>query len=357
MSRAEQSRAEQSRAEQSRAERIDWIDFGKGLTVLMVVLGHVVLGLFESNRFETSETNLLFITQILYLYHIPVFFALSGFFFKPISDGSHLWTYIKQKTIALGIPYLFYSIIQFTLQTIGGASVRNAASLSDLFNIYQTPLGVSWYLYVLWWLYLVLGILSLWIKKSKHWMLVAVVAFILAMFFPVKIYIVQKLLLWTFFFIIGYWLRQSGLYNMLEKNWKSVTVVSLAVIGVFMVFWQMSNPEFYISYDTPGAWGLIFPVSVFLAFAVYPILNQFDSIGNYFRKIGKDSIVIYLLHAPIVSVTRIILLKLGIDNVIIHVVIGLLAGWYGSLLGLYLMNRIPYCDFVFYPLKYIKKQK
>ena len=187
-------------------------------------------------------------------------------------------------------------------------------------------------------------------------MLVVIVAFILAMFFPVKVYIVQKLLLWAFFFILGYWLRQSGLYKILEEKWKVVSVVSIAIISVFMVFWQMSNPEFYISYDTPGAWGLIFPLSVFLAFAVYPILNKFDSIGNYFRKIGKDSIVIYLLHAPIVSVTRIILLKLGVDNVIIHVVIGLLAGWYGSLLGLYLMKRIPYCDFVFYPLKYLKKK-
>lgn len=89
-------------------------------------------------------------------------------------------------------------------------------------------------------------------KKAEHWMLIAVVAFILAMVFPVRIYIVQKLLLWTFFFIIGYWLRQSGLYKLLEKNWKGVTVVSLAVIGVFMVFWQLSNPAFYISYDTPG---------------------------------------------------------------------------------------------------------
>lgn len=345
-----------SRAEQSRAERIEWIDFGKGITVLMVVLGHVLLGLFESNRFEASETILLFVTQILYLYHIPVFFALSGFFFKPISNTSHLWTYIKQKTIALGIPYLFYSIIQFALQSIGGASVRNAASLSDLFNIYQTPLGVSWYLYVLWWLYLVLGILSLWIKKVKHWMLVAIVAFCIAIFLPIEIYIVQKLLLWAFFFILGYWLRQSGIYKILEEKWEVVSIVSIAIISVFMVFWQMSNPEFYISYDTPGSWGLIFPVSVFVAFAVYPVMSQLDGIGNYFRGIGKDSIVIYLLHAPIVSVTRIILLKLGIDNVVLHILLGLAVGWYGSVLALYLMKRVPYCDFVFYPLKYLKKK-
>ena len=53
--------------------RIEWIDFGKGLTVLMVVFGHVVLGLFESKRFEDNNQWLLFVTQIFYLFHIPVF--------------------------------------------------------------------------------------------------------------------------------------------------------------------------------------------------------------------------------------------------------------------------------------------
>ena len=40
---------------QQNPKRIEWIDFGKGLTVLMVVFGHVVLGLFESKRFEDSN--------------------------------------------------------------------------------------------------------------------------------------------------------------------------------------------------------------------------------------------------------------------------------------------------------------
>lgn len=81
-----------------------------------------------------------------YLFHIPVFYALSGFFFKPVDNLKTFATFVKQKTIILGIPYLFYSIIQFGLQKLGGATVRNAASFWDLLNIYQTPLeypGIS----------------------------------------------------------------------------------------------------------------------------------------------------------------------------------------------------------------------
>lgn len=63
-----------------RADRINWIDFGKGLTVLMVVFGHVVLGLFESNRFESSETALLFIVQVFLSLPHPSLFCIIRIF-------------------------------------------------------------------------------------------------------------------------------------------------------------------------------------------------------------------------------------------------------------------------------------
>ena len=78
-------------------ERIEWIDFGKGLTVLLVVIGHVILGLFESNQFPQDNHQLLFFTQIFYLFHIPVFFALSGYFFKPVENIVQYKDYLFQK--------------------------------------------------------------------------------------------------------------------------------------------------------------------------------------------------------------------------------------------------------------------
>ena len=342
---------------QQNPKRIEWIDFGKGLTVLMVVFGHVVLGLFESKQFEDSNQWLLFVTQVFYLFHIPVFYALSGFFFKPVADLKSYVKFVKQKTIILGIPYLFYSILQFGLQKLGGATVRNAASFWDLLNIYQTPLAVSCYLCVLWWIYLIVAFLSIWIKSYRHLFIISLVAYLLSIFVPTNIYVVQKIFLWTFFFLLGSWIRHSGVGTFLTNRWKSISCVTLVAITVFLTYWQLSAPTFYISYDRPGLNGLIFPFSVILAMASYPILNTVKGFGEYFREMGKDSLVIYLLHAPIVSVTRITLLKLGVGNVFLHVILGLLIGWFGSIIILYVAKKIPYGDFVFYPMKYLKKQK
>lgn len=158
--------------------------------------------------------------------------------------------------------------------------------------------------------------------------------------------------------MLGSWLRHSGVGTFLTKRWKLISCVTLVAITVFLIYWQLSGPTFYISYDRPGLNGFIFPVSVILAMASYPILSdKLSRFADYFRKIGKDSLVIYLLHAPIVSVTRIALLKLGVSNIFIHIVMGLLLGWFGSIVILYLSKKIPYADFVFYPMKYLRKVK
>lgn len=65
-----------------KSKRIEWIDFGKGFTILMVVLGHVVLGLFESRKFENSNTVLLFLTQVFLLIPYSCFLRIVRFFLQ-----------------------------------------------------------------------------------------------------------------------------------------------------------------------------------------------------------------------------------------------------------------------------------
>ena len=106
-----------------KSARIEWIDFGKGLTVLMVVFGHVVLGLFESKRFEDNNQWLLFVTQIFYLFHIPVFYALSGFFFKPVANLKTFATFVKQKN-----NYFRNSLFVLFCPTVWSSKIRRSDS-------------------------------------------------------------------------------------------------------------------------------------------------------------------------------------------------------------------------------------
>ncbi|VJE85010.1 putative acetyl transferase [Streptococcus pneumoniae] len=184
-------------------KRINWIDFGKGFAIFSVLVGHVLMGLYESNIFSIANDVLLLLITQIYIFHIPVFFALSGYFFRPVSDMKEFWHYAKKKTIVLGIPYVFYSIIHFCLQKVAGASVRVPTTIFNLLNIYKFPLGVSWYLYTLWSILIVYGLLSVVFKNRKSLLLVSVFAYIFTLFIQTDIFIVQRTLVWGVCFCLG----------------------------------------------------------------------------------------------------------------------------------------------------------
>ncbi|MFC3932042.1 acyltransferase family protein [Streptococcus dentapri] len=335
------------------AKRIQWIDFGKGLTIFLVFLGHVILGLFDSQQFISLNRSLLTIVELLYIFHIPVFFALSGYFFKPLTNLKEFWSFAKKKTVLLGIPYLFYSVIQVVLQQIGGSAVRDPAELGDLLTIYKMPLGVSWYLYVLWAIYLSLGLLSVFIRDKKGLFTLTAIGFVIALLFPIHIYLVQKLLLWSFIFILGSFLRE---FIKESPNWRGASYMILfygVLVVLFMLRWRKLEFIGYTSYDTPDVWGLIFPFSVLFAFTVYPLLAKI-SFASYFIAKGKDSLAIYLLHAPIVSILRIALIAVGVHSLWLHLSIGIVFGWLLVNATVWIFKKVPLLSFFLYPQKILK---
>lgn len=336
-------------------KRIDWIDFGKGFTVLLVLIGHVFLGMFQSNRFVDSNGILLFIIEQLYIFHIPVFFALSGSLFKPIKDFSQYPKYVFKKTVFLGIPYVFYSILHFVLQKVAGSSVRLSTSFTDLINIYKTPLGVSWYLYSLWMIYLVYGLLSILIRNQNYLFLISFISYIYVMVSPFESVQLDKLLLWSFFFMLGNRLINFNFSSIKSFNLKLVILIWLILDIIFMYIWFLSGETHETSYETPGFWALGFVLSAVVGFILYSNAERLpSSIYNYFKKYGKDSLGIYILHAPICSMLRIVMLKLGITSVYVHVVVGIILGWYLSILATNILKKIPYLNIVLIPQKYIK---
>lgn len=100
--------------------RINWIDFGKGFSIFLVLVGHVLLGLYQSEKFPAADNILSLLVAQVYIFHIPVFFALSGYFFKPISDLKEFWQYAKKKTIVFGLPYIFIQLFTLVFKKLRG---------------------------------------------------------------------------------------------------------------------------------------------------------------------------------------------------------------------------------------------
>src|SRR5512140_3521698 len=74
-------------------KRIEYIDIARGIGILLVVLGH--------NDFAAFSP---FFHQVIYSFHIPLFFFLSGYF---INTAISFFEYSRRRFHAVLKPYLF----------------------------------------------------------------------------------------------------------------------------------------------------------------------------------------------------------------------------------------------------------
>lgn len=80
-------------------ERDLTIDITKGITIFLMVWGHSIFGTFAWEK--------------IYLFHMPLFFFISGFFFKNMSFVSYLKKQITKTIISFYLLLDFYSHMEY----------------------------------------------------------------------------------------------------------------------------------------------------------------------------------------------------------------------------------------------------
>lgn len=74
---------------------------------------------------------------------------------------------------------------------------------------------------------------------------------------------------------------------------------------------------------------------------------------NYFSKYGQYSLIIYLIHAPAISVARVLMFKFLTPNVFIAVFTLFFVGWISSLIFVFLYKKFDVIKFIFSPLHFL----
>lgn len=88
----------------NKQHRIEIIDQIKGILIILVIIGHVSL--------EKIENSIL--RETIYFFHMPLFFAITGFFIKETIKDMPISKILKKYKDSILIPYfiafIFYSI-------------------------------------------------------------------------------------------------------------------------------------------------------------------------------------------------------------------------------------------------------
>ncbi len=126
---------------------IDIIFFIKGIAIILVVIGHYYP--------HDSPNYWALLKESLYLFHMPTFFAVSGFLFfkssiKPQTSSGML---LLNKAKRLGIPYISIALLFFGIKYVSQffLNLDHPVSLASFFSVFTSP--VESYMPLLWFMY------------------------------------------------------------------------------------------------------------------------------------------------------------------------------------------------------------
>ena len=100
-------------------ERISWVDHSKALGIVMVVLGH------------TAGLPVLAV-NLIYSFHMPLFFFLSGYLLKESHLQMNLVGFLKRLGRKLLLPYLCFWIISYLYWLTTRSLVLNPAKFANV---------------------------------------------------------------------------------------------------------------------------------------------------------------------------------------------------------------------------------
>ena len=325
--------------------REKWVDDVKVIACILVVLGHFFQSMTKADILPKSDLYKWFNTTIYY-FHVPLFFICSGYLYQKYSKVSSVGSWCKnvtKKALALGVPYATFTTATWVLKKIFSSSVNDQiGGLGDTLLLH--PTAPYWYLYALFFIFLVTPTFS-GVKVAAVGLIAALAAKVFILTGGgYSVYAVSIVLSNEIWFVLG---MSICAFNVQLKG-KRVqgTICGILFIILSIVVYTAEISGSAISFIM----GLLACVAVILMVADYE--NKF---GKYIDFLTKYTMPIFLMHTLFAAPTRSILLKMGVTNAAVHVVLGLSISFAGPIIAAWIMKKTKWLEFFVYPNKFIKR--
>lgn len=314
------------------------IDIFKGILILFVVIGHCPM--INSN-----------IKNIIYWFHMPLFFTLSGYLFKPSKDYKNLLKNFKKYLILYFSYFLIISlfleqdisinkIIRFLYggRVYGGVYwfIPSLILTILLFNIIVSKFSPKKTIIII----LIMGILSnleslFFIPNNTDYY---TWSFIYKMPLNIDVYLLSIV-----YFMIGYYSKE--LINKVKADInKFMLILSISVSISFIYLYINDTFNFYLDMKYSKyenlVLSIIIPILIGYILLTLSVLLKKYHIGNILSILGKRTIPIMYLHIPL---NEYFMNKLSYNSFIIYCLIGIVI----PLIVSYLCSRNNFLNGVF----------
>lgn len=331
----------------SEVKRIDWIDYIKAFTCFLVVLGHLLQSLLKAKIVPIGNINIIeFIIWFIYLFHMPLFIAISGYLYF-VTKKKFSWKNYKEfelkKIINLFVPYIVFYVLYMLLNTIFSDSVNETIGMKGWLGIINKPISPYWFLYALLSIFLIYPLIEKLCKENKYIVFIVFsILKIIAIFIDTNIYFVDSIMSYGIYFSLGTILFDKTKCGKVLILLMSILYVVISIFTYIYVKNSYINKLLNICFAIAGIWIMI---NLFKGDYISKILDSFK----------KYTFQIFLLHTFFSAGTRIVLLKVGITSFLIHLIVGMATGIYLSVIVSIISEKIKFTQVVFYPIKTINE--
>ena len=283
--------AMKTRSVSGSSRRLAWPDIAKGICILAVIAGHMGIG---------------FINQLVFLWHLPVFFLLAGYFLKVRPFGAML----KDKARRLLVPYyltcMAICLIAGLLAMVKGTSVAESvipwakAALYAAGDNWTTPveikgIGAIWFL---WALFIAIMITNHFIERRMGFIIIIAVAVAgwasftyTGVWLPLSI---QAGMLCSLYLLIGYLARKRALVP------DSFHPLLLTGAGIIAALGIQHFKGFWLVHDYMGNGWIDFLFSIAASIMVIAFSSHISHESPLFTRLlifyGRNSLLILCLH-------------------------------------------------------------
>lgn len=281
--------------------RVEWIDIAKGITILLVIVGHTVLGTLRG---------------IIFSFHMPLFFILSCATYNLSANNDEFVQKSEKAAFHLLLPSAGILLIQrfisvsmqfpslstdFLMSTMSNAVNTFIAGSGVDVNVGNTQIsaiGIPWFLMALFGGRTLFDYLHLRLDNNRFFISIA-----LCVYFGIWFGIVQWLpfsfdiaLAIQPFFLFGYWLKKYNMKGMASKIivpslilWSVLLVLSYYIKHSYLELAVRRYPLFPICYVTAVA-GTMF-ISSFSQ-----LISGFKHLSIPLQYLGRHSLVMLWVH-------------------------------------------------------------
>ena len=306
--------------ENSSSTQYEWVNYAKGIGIILVVYGHVARGVFHAGITE-NERLFRLVDTVIYSFHMPLFFFLSGLFFISSLSKRGAKGLVLSKLGTIMYPYILWALIQggiaYSLQSI----TNFKTTVVDVLSLFWLPQDQFWFLYALFVIFIFYTLAYSLLQSVFALSALALFLYIFKGDLHVSWPVANAAIKFGVYFCAGMLLSY---YKAIGFKVSYVWVIVIAIVFTVLQF------SFYNQIYTGDV------VKLTMAFVGISMVVLFSKVFgerfNLLSLLGRCSLEIYLVHILFASGFRIIMQNLfGIESSAFHLVFGTLVGVFISL--------------------------